>query len=421
MQLLSPDSRLNPRNWFAGESRDSLKDGAVANEFAQDLEDAWIGSMIMGAASSAGVHVNAQVALGVSAVFACVAVKANTISTLPFNVYRRLGNDGRELATDHPLYSLLHDAPNEEMTSADWRTALQANLDLHQNAYVIIVRNGFGDIVELNLATPDEIKPERVGRSKLLKYRYRGSLLDLSQVVHLKGLTFNGLTASSLTSTARDAIGLAAALDKNAGYFFKNGSFPGGFIKLPGELKTPEAVKAYLAKWQVQTGGAKAHSTKVLDGGADYKEARAKNSESQFDESRDRQGKECARYFNVPQHKIGITNNQPRANVEQENISFVTDTIAPLCTRWEQSFNQKLLTREERREFFIEFNLNALLRGAFKDRNEGYAKGRQWGWWSVNDIRRMENLNPIGPEGDIYLQPINMADASNPPKSQNEN
>ena len=411
-------SKLDPRTWgleSRGRTTGTLKDGAEPNAAAQDLEDMWISSMLLGGEASSGVHVNAKVALGVSAVFACVAVKANTISTLPLNIYRRL-TDGksRELATGHPLYSLLHDAPNEEMTSADWRTALQANLDLHQNAYAIIVRNGLGDIVELNLATPDQIQPERVGRNRILKYRYRGEYLDVSQVVHLKGLTFNGLTASSLTGTARESIGLAAALDKNAGYFFKNGSFPGGFIKLPGELKTPEAVKAFLAKWHAQTGGGKSNSLKLLEGGAEYQEGRSPNRDSQFDESRDRQAKDVARYFNVPGHKIGIIGNQPRANVEQENISYVTDTIAPICTRWEQALNQKLLTREERREYFIEFNLNALLRGAFKDRNDGYAKGRQWGWWSVNDIRRMENLNPIGEQGDIYLQPMNMADAKTP-------
>ena len=393
------------------ESRASLKDGAVPNPHAPDIESMWIHSMLMGAESSAGIHVNSRVALGVATAFACVAVKANVVSSLPLNIYRRSANGDKTLAKDHPLYFLLHDAPNEEMTSADWRVALQANLDLHQNAYAVIIRNGFGDIVELTLATPDQITPRRLGPNDVLRYEYKGKFLDLSQVVHLKGLTFNGINAASLTSTARDAIGLAAALDKNAGYFFKNGSFPGGFIELPTELKTPEAVKGFLAKWRVQTGGSNAWGTKVLDGGAKYAQGRSPNRESQFDESRDRQAKEVARYFGVPGHKVGIVNNQPRANVEEENRSFAIDTIAPICTRWEQALNQKLLQPEERSEYFIEFNLNGLLRGSFKDRNAGYALGRQWGWLSVNDIRRLENLNSIGPEGDIYLQPMNMANA----------
>ncbi len=412
MPLLSSIAKYIPGT----EARASLKDGAVANAAAQDLEDQWISSMMMGAASSAGVHVNAKVALGVSTVFACIAVKAKTISTLPLNIYRRLPDrKGRELATEHPLYSILHDAPNEEMTSADWRTALQANLDLHQNAYAIIIRNGNHDIVQLSTVTPDKIAPERVGKNRILKYRYEGQLLDNSQVIHLRGLTFNGLTASSLTSTARDSIGLAAALDKNAGYFFKNGSFPGGFLELPGKI-SPEAAKRLEASFKASTGGAKSWFVKVLEEGLKFTSARSANNESQFDESRDRQAKDVARYFGVPQHKVGIIGNQPRANVEQENISFVTDTISPDCTRWEQALNQKLLTDEERAAgYFIEFNLNALLRGAFKDRNEAYAKGRQWGWFSVNDIRQMENLNPIGEQGDVYLQPLNMLDAKNQP------
>lgn len=398
---------------MADETRASLKDGAVPNPHAQTIEDLWIHSMMLGAASSSGVHVNAKIAMGVSAVFACVAVKANAIASLPLNLYRR-GPDGkgREIAYGHALHSLLHDAPNEEMTSFDARIALQANLELHQNAYLVIERNSNGDVVALHVIPPEKIEPERVGRSKVLQFRYNGEYLDLSQVIHLKGLTFNGLTALSLTHTARESIGLAAALDKNAGYFFKNGSFPGGFVKLPAELKTPEAVKAYLAKWHAQTGGDKAHSLKVLDGGADYKEGRSPNRESQFDESRDRQAKDIARIFNVPQHKVGIIGNQPRANVEQENINFVTDTVRPICKRWEQALNQKLLTPEDRTQYVIKFDLNALLRGAFKDRNEAYAIGRQWGWLSVNEIRELEGLPDIGSQGDVYLQPLNMSDAN---------
>lgn len=407
-------SKINPLNWGA-ESRASLKDGAVPGQMTQDLEDQWISSMLLGAASSAGIHVNGRVAMGVSTVFACVAVKANTMASLPLNLYERDSKGkGRNIAFGHPLHTLLHDAPNEEMTSSDWRTALQANLDLHQNAYIVITRNGFGDIVELSLATPDQIEPTRIGRSGLLKYRYKDQLLDLSQIVHLRGMTFNGLTAASLTSTARDSIGLAATLDKNAGYFFKNGSFPGGFLQTANTL-SPEAIKRLESSFQQATGGKKTGSVKILEEGLEYKEGRSPNKESQFDESRDRQGKDIARIFGVPQHKVGIIGNQPRANVEQENISFVTDTIRPVCKRWEQALNHKLLTPEDRRRYVIKFDLNALLRGAFKDRIEAYAKGRQWGWWSVNDIRDMEGQEGIGEKGDIYLQPLNMGDAAQQP------
>lgn len=391
------------------EARASFKAGAVAQPDAPTVEGAWISSLL-GAASSAGINVNESVAMGVSTAYASINLLASTISTLPCNIYRRLPNGkGRELASDHPLFTLLHDAPHDEMTSVDFRRALQANLSLHQNAYAIIMRNGFGDIV--GLIAREEKDVQLVRRGGELKYIIDGNTLHASQVVHLRGTSFNGLLADSLVKTARDSIGLAAALDKNAGYFFKNGSFPGGFLETDGRLSEEAALRLQGA-FQAQTGGANSGKVKVLEDGLKYKEGRSPNRESQFDESRDRQAKDIARFFGVPGHKVGIIGNQPRANVEQENISFVTDTIRPLLVTWEQALNQKLLTPEERKTYYIEFNIAGMLRGSLKERYDAYSIARNGGWLNVNEIRALENMNDIGPGGDVYLQPLNMADAS---------
>lgn len=408
-------SKINPLNWGGGESRAQGQKfpstaGAIPQPDAPTLENLWLQTLLGGPLSSAGVNVSHTTALGVSTVLACVDVLSRSVSSLPLNIYRRLpGDGGREVAADHPLFPLLHDAPNPEMTSADMRRALQANFSLHGNGYALIVRNGFQDIVELQPVPAYDVEVRRVGRS--MRYTIGGEEYDSFQVIHLRGTSFNGLLGHDIISTARDCIGLAIALDRNAGYFFKNGSFPGGFLEHPSKL-TPEAAQRLQSAFQEQTGGGNANKIKVLEENMKYKEGRSPNRESQFDESRDRQAKEIARIFGVPQHKVGIIGNQPRANVEQENISFVADTLRPILVSWEQALNQKLLRRDERSEYYIEFNLSGLMRGDFKSQNEAFALGRQWGWFSVNDIRQMLNLNPIGEQGDVYLQPMNMTNAA---------
>lgn len=410
MDLSPMLSRINPLNWRSESRALSSKAGAVPDPDAQSLEALWLSTILGGSTSAAGVAVNRDVALGVSTVFACVDVKARTIGSLPLMIYRRLPGNDREPAYDHPLYSLLHDAPNDEMTSSDFRRAMQANLELHQSAYALISRNGFREITGLVPVPACDVDLKRQGGQ--LQYHIGSSVYDPSQVVHLRGTSFNGLLAPELMHTCRDAIGLAVALDRNAGYFFKNGSFPGGFLEHPARLSTEAATRLQDA-FQEQTGGANSGKVKVLEEGLKYSAGRAPNTESQFDESRDRQSKEIARIFGVPGHKVGIVGNQPRANVEQENTSFVTDTIRPVAVTWEQALNQKLLSRDERAEYYIEINLDGLLRGDVKTRYETYDIAIRNGILSPNECRKKENLNRRD-GGDVFLQPMNMKDSSTP-------
>ena len=329
----------------------STKEGALPQSDAVPLENLWLSTLLGGPLSAAGVNVSHSTALGVSTVLACIDVLSRSVASLPLNIYHRLAdNAGREVAADHPLFSVLHDAPNPEMTSVDLRRALQANFSLHGNAYALIVRNGFDEITELQPVPAYYVDVRRVGRS--MRYIIEGAEYASNQVIHLRGMSFNGVLGQDMISTARDSIGLAIALDRNAGFFFKNGSFPGGFLEHPGKL-TPEAAERLQSSFSQETGGANSHKVKVLEEGLKFAAGRAKNNESQFDESRDRQAKEIARIFGVPQHKVGILGNQPRANVEQENISFVADTLRPILVSWEQALNQKLLSREERLEYYI--------------------------------------------------------------------
>jgi HK97 family phage portal protein len=210
--------------------------------------------------------------------------------------------------------------------------------------------------------------------------------------------------------SVRECIALAIALQDNAAKFFGNGSRPGGVLEHPAAL-SEEAQERLRKQFEDQVGGKNLYRMMVLEEGLKYVAQRSENKDSQFDESRVAQDLNICRVFGVPPHKIGILNSQPRANVEQDNLSFIMDTVRPICVRWEQTLNVKLFTGEERDQgYYVRFDLNAILRGDMKSRYDAMAVGRQWGWLSANDCRELEELEPIE-GGDIYLQPLNMVEA----------
>lgn len=418
MALAPTLSKLNPLNWRL-ESRASLKGGALANPNAKDIEDHWIHNLLLGAGSSSGINVTPKSALGVSTVYACVDVLASAVGSLPVQLYRKQADGSRELDTAHPIYELVHNCPNEEMTSLDFRQSMQAQLSLRKNAYAQIVRAQVDNrVLAIFPIETSDVTPRRDRLTGQIYYEVANGkgtkVLEADEVLHLRGASFDGICAPDMMHTVKNVIGLALALDQNAAAFFKNNSQPGGFLRHPSKL-SKEAAERLIDQFSSTTSGASAYRLKLLEEGLEYVSSRTKNTESQMDESRDRQAKEIARLFRVPGHKVGIVGNQPRANVEQENLSFVIDTLLPILVNWEQALGQKLLTPAERAQgYYFEFNIAGMLRGSLKERYDAYAVARNWGWLSVNEIRRLENMNPIGDQGDVYLQPLNMQAAGTP-------
>lgn len=370
--------------------------------------------MLLGAASSSGIRVTPLKALGVATVYACVSVLSRTISTLPIHVYRRTADGGKEPAPDHPVYDLIHNEPNRWTSSTDFREAMQQHLSLRNKAVAIIMRTRGGDIDSLVPVHPSDIQKIEITPMQDLVYTICGEKYLDEEIIHLKQMTGDGITSSDLIRTVNDVLGLAIALEENASKFFKNNSKPGGMLSHPSSLSDRAFERLRDEMENKHAGVENAYKLMILEEGLKYEASRTDNKDAQFDESRDRQDKAIARIFGVPPHKLGLVNSMPRSNVEQENISFVVETIRPICVKWEQTLNRKLLSREERRQYFIEFNLEGLLRGDIATRFEAYSKARQWGWLSVNEIRKKENLNPIGDQGDVYLQPMNMSSAGEP-------
>lgn len=377
--------------------------------------DRWLVEALGGGKAASGVTVNESTAMRCTAVYAAVRILAETIASLPLPVYRRLPGGGKERAHDHPLYRILHDQANEEMTSFVWRETLMGHLALWGNAYSEIERNQAGEVIGLWPLRPDRTWPERDPKSGKLVYKTllpdgKGVVLPADRVLHIPGLSFDGLVGYSPIRLAREAIGLALAAEEFGARFFANDARPGGVLEHPGKL-SQEAHERLRKSWEeMHQGLSKKHRIAILEEGMKFHEVSIPPEDAQFLETRKFQVTEIARIFRIPPHLLGDLERATFSNIEHQSIEFVVHTIRPWLVRWEQAINTKLFSEAERRVYFAEFLVDGLLRGDIESRYRAYAIGRQNGWLSANDIRELENMNPI-PGGDIYLIPLNMVPA----------
>ena len=369
--------------------------------------------------STSGKTVTERSAMQMTAVYSCVRILAEAVAGLPLNLYRYTGDGGKEKAIGHPLYLLLHDEPNPEMSSFVFRETLMTHLLLWGNAYAQVIRNGKGEVVALYPLMPNKMTVDRDERGQLY-YSYqrsndeaptmKGNTVTLrpSDVLHIPGLGFDGLVGYSPIAMAKNAIGMAIACEEYGAKFFANGAAPGGVLEHPGTIKDPQRVRE---SWQSTFGGSgNANKIAVLEEGMKYTPIGISPEQAQFLETRKFQINEIARIFRVPPHMVGDLEKSSFSNIEQQSLEFVKYTLDPWVTRWEQSIQRSLLTQEEKAAYFVKFNLEGLLRGDYQSRMQGYAIGRQNGWMSANDIRELENLDRIPAEegGDLYLINGNM-------------
>ena len=369
--------------------------------------------------SSSGKTVTERSAMQMTAVYSCVRILAEAVAGLPLHLYRYTKDGGKEKAIDHPLYLLLHDEPNPEMSSFVFRETLMTHLLLWGNAYAQIIRNGKNEVVALYPLMPNKMSVDRDEHGQLYYTYYRGPdeaiknkefavTLRTTDVLHIPGLGFDGLVGYSPIAMARNAIGMAIACEEYGAKFFANGAAPGGVLEHPGTIKDPQRVRE---SWQSTFGGSgNANKNAVLEEGMKYTPIGISPEQAQFLETRKFQINEIARIFRVPPHMVGDLDKSSFSNIEQQSLEFVKYTLDPWVIRWEQSIMRALLSAEEKSEYFVKFNLEGLLRGDYQSRMNGYAIGRQNGWMSANDIRELENLDRIPAEegGDLYLINGNM-------------
>lgn len=365
--------------------------------------------------TTSGKPVNERTAMQTTAVYACVRILAEAIASLPLHVYEYQDDGGKKLVHDHPLYYLLHDEPNPEMTSFVFRETLMSHLLIWGNAYAQIIRDGARRVLGLYPLLPDKMEVQRDDRGNIYYVYSRNSdenpmfkeygniKLKAEDVLHIPGLGFDGLIGYSPIAMAKNAVGMTLACEEYGASFFANGANPGGVLEHPGVLKDPSKVRE---SWNsVYRGVNNAHKIAVLEEGMKYQQIGIPPEEAQFLETRKFQINEIARLYRIPPHMVGDLDKSSFSNIEQQSLEFVKYTLDPWVIRWEQSLQRSLLLPGEKGKYFIKLNVDGLLRGDYQSRMNGYAVGRQNGWFSANDIREMENMNPIPDEegGNLYL------------------
>ena len=392
-----------------------MRDGRAKNSLAGSAWRFNLGTSI------AGKPVTERTAMQMTAVYACVRILAESIAGLPLHLYRYKGN-GKEKAIDHPLYVLLHDEPNPEMTSFVFREALMSHLLLWGNAYAQVIRDGKGQVTSLYPLLPNRMTVDRDEHGRLY-YRYqRGSdeateekkakqetvILQPSDVLHIPGLGFDGLVGYSPIAISKNAIGLAMAAEEYGSKFFANGAAPAGVLETPTLIKDVSKLRD---SWNEAYGGSRnAGKVAILEQGVTFKPISMSPQDSQLIETRKYQLDEIARIFRIPPHMIGDLEKATFSNIENQSREFVTYTLGPWMARWEQGLNRALLLPSEKGRLYVKFNVDGLLRGDYKSRMEGYSIGIQNGFMSPNDVRALEewDLIPAEKGGDTYMVNGNM-------------
>lgn len=363
-------------------------------------------------ATLSGTRVTPDKAEQIAAVFACVRVLSETLASLPLVLYRRLPSGGKERATEHPLYDVLHNQPNTWQTSFEWREMMQGHLALRGNAYSIIQPGIRGNASNLVPIHPDRVKVERL-ITGTLRYDVKDAngkseyyLQD--EMLHLKAFSADGITGRSPIAICKPTVGLTQAADDFGASFFGNDSRPGGVLRHPEKMAEGGAQELRDSWERLHRGRGNRHRIAVLEEGLDWKQIGVNPEEAQFLETRKLQINEIARIFRVPPHMIADLERATFSNIEQMSLEFIAFTMLPWLQRWEQVILRDLITEPE--VYFAEFLVDGLLRGDTLARYQAHAIGRTWGWLSANDVRGIENMNPIE-GGDIYLSPSNMLPA----------
>jgi HK97 family phage portal protein len=386
--------------------------GMFAARPRDPTDDHWWSSPV---APDLGTAVTAQTVVQIPEVYACLQVLAQTIGALPLAVYRRLPDGSKKREDTHPVAALLRSQSNGivNSTAFELRAQMSWDLALHRNAFAEIIagRNGpMSELVRIDPCNVQIIKGAQRG-SYLYEVREDGRSRRLlrDDMLHLRmtPLTSDGLMGQSLLIDGRRVFQRALALEDYARRFFENDATPGLVITMPGKFANREQAEEFRRKWANQLGGRNRWKPAVLDQGGKVNSIPVENNKAQFLETYMQVAVQLCRLWRMPPHKIGILDRATNNNIEHQGLEFATDTLYGPLVAWEQAIKRDLILEPD---CFVEHNVAGLLRGDLKARYEGYAIGRNWGWLSVNDIRRLENMNPVA-DGDVYLQPLNMVPA----------
>ncbi|MGI9458440.1 MAG: phage portal protein [Pirellulales bacterium] len=358
-----------------------------------------------GGGSAAGVRITPDTALKSTAVLACARVLAETVAGLPLHLYKRTGQ-GRSIANEQPLYSVLHEQPNSWQTSFEWREQSMLHVCLWGNAYSEIRSGSAGSVTELHPLHPSRMSVERIENGKL-RYKYREpngteTVYRQDKILHVRWMSSDGVTGMIPVDLAKDAVALARACELHGASYFGNGAIPGVVLETDQTLE-PSAASSLRENWErMHRGAGRAHRTAVLMGGLKAHELTGTNTEAQFLESRRFQVEEICRLFRVPPHLVGDLSRSSFSNIEQQSIDFVQHTLLPWLKRFETAFSRDLIT--DRKTHFAEFDTRGLLRGDAAARASYYSTLWNLGVLSINEIRGFENMNSVDGGDERFVQ-----------------
>lgn len=364
---------------------------------------------IIGTPTAAGVRVNTNTALGVPAVLRAITLLSGAVASLPLKVYRKT-DDGRIPATGHPVDRLLQRAPNPMQTPFVFKELIMNHLLTAGNFYAFIERDQSNRPAALWPMDPNRVTVEQDAKTGTISYKVDTTqgqqVLKPADVLHVLGMTLDGIRGVSPVTLARESIGGAIAELKHGHSFFKNGAAVSGVLQHPGHLG-PEAAETLRKSWREKyTGTDNAGKVAVLEEGMTFQPVALSNKDSQWLESRQVTVLDVARIFGVPPALLGHLEKASYSSQEAQNLEFLTHSLRPWLTRIEQALERSLLGDPNH---YCEFTTGDLLRTNLKDRYDAYRTALAAGFMTVNEVRKLENL-PAVEGGDTLFRPLNMGE-----------
>ena len=386
---------------FVGAGGDALADPAFAAFLAGG------GGTFSAPGTGAAVAVNEHTAVTLSAVWACVRVIAESVAQLPLLVLETTGRGAKRVAIEHPAYLLLTLEPNPRQSAFNFIEIMVATAALWGNAYALIERDKLYQPIGLHWVHPRNIAVYEYAGELWYWVTGEGAPRPASEMLHIAGLGFNGVTGRSVLSVMRENFALGLSAQRFGTTFYENGANIGGVLETPAKIDD-KVITRLRAQFAEQNGGLQnAHKPLILEQGLQYKRVGMPPADAQFIETRRIQAEEIARAFRVPQHKIGMLERSTNNNIEHQGLEFVTDTLGPWGVRIEQEFKRKLLREDQKTRFAIRFNYDGLLRGDYTARANFYKSMWGMGAMSADDICDMEDRDHV-PGGDVRYVPLNM-------------
>lgn len=368
----------------------------------------------LGAESFSGVSVNEENAITLSAVWACVRILSNTIAMPPLSVFKKEKSGSRAKAAEHPIHKLIHDEPNGIMGSFTWRQTMQSHAALRGNAYSIIHRDGSNRPAELELiSNPASVDPFIYQGKLFYRIANQKGVIPAADMFHIKGLSFDGYKGKSVLTVARETFGAGLAMERYSNSLYKSGGSKRIALEFPQTLK-PETKKAISESYRETYGGIDSlHKVAILEAGVKVADIGMNPEDAQFILSRKFSVEEIARWFGMILDLLSTDNKQTYASVEQRAIDFIKYTMSPWYQSWEQEINRKLFRESEKGTYYAKFNLEGLLRADVGSRMQFYKDLFYMGAITRNEMRGLEEMNAIGPEGDDFYLQVNLQNAKN--------